>query len=161
MGSTPRSLLVTTESLLLARDIKCHLFLPPKTLSSAVSPSLSACANGGPIGEALVQCSLEGFRVLSLNFGGKWKKLAESGHQGHQLLECMVQCCPALSIVIHCSILRALLCGAYKSPFVFVGWFQFLDIQFSFFVSTENKNITVCNVHTMFHRRREGVYLSQ
>ena len=29
-------------------------------------------------GEALVQCSLDGFRVLSLNFGGKWKKLAET-----------------------------------------------------------------------------------
>ena len=29
-------------------------------------------------GEAMVQCSLDGFRVLSLNFGGKWKKLAES-----------------------------------------------------------------------------------
>ena len=27
---------------------------------------------------ALVQRSLDGFRVLSLNFGGKWKKLAES-----------------------------------------------------------------------------------
>ena len=40
-------------------------------------------------GEALVQFSLDGFHVLSLNFGGKWKKLAESGHQGHQLLECM------------------------------------------------------------------------
>ena len=29
-------------------------------------------------GEAMVQCSLDSFRVLSLNFGGKWKKLAES-----------------------------------------------------------------------------------
>ena len=29
-------------------------------------------------GEALVQCSFDGFRVLGLNFGGKWKKLAES-----------------------------------------------------------------------------------
>ena len=38
----------------------------------------------------LVQCSLDGFHKLSLNFGGKWKKLAESGHQGHQLLECML-----------------------------------------------------------------------
>ena len=26
----------------------------------------------------MVQCSLDGFRVLSLNFGGKWKKLAET-----------------------------------------------------------------------------------
>ena len=49
-----------------------------------------------------------------------------------------------------------LLCGANKSPFVFVGWFKFLDIQVSFFVSTENKNITVCNVHTMCHRRGGG-----
>ena len=29
-------------------------------------------------GEAMVQCSLDGFRVLSLNFGGKWKKLAKT-----------------------------------------------------------------------------------
>ena len=40
-------------------------------------------------GEALVQCSLDGFHVLGLNFGGKWKKLAETGLHGLQLLECM------------------------------------------------------------------------
>ena len=40
-------------------------------------------------GEALVQCSLDGFHVLSLKFGGKWKKLAETSLHGFQLLECM------------------------------------------------------------------------
>ena len=40
-------------------------------------------------GEALVQCSLDGFHVLGLNIGGKWQKLAETGLHNLQLLECM------------------------------------------------------------------------
>ena len=33
-------------------------------------------------GEALVQCGLDGFCFLSLNFGGKWTKLAETRSPG-------------------------------------------------------------------------------
>ena len=72
-------------------------------------------------GEALVQCSLDGFGVLSLNLAENEKKLAETGLHGLQLLECMDVHC--IHDDVHCivqhvrRVRESVLCFSQFSPF--------------------------------------------